>query len=113
MLQISGCVSGLVVIVCFAKFLFKKPLINIVILFDVLYFMLGLFAKDERKKYLQLHNSSRQVFLCITGKLKSASICCEMQPSFHFCFGRIIQLTLKADSFDRFGSFHDNWIPVL
>ena len=97
MLQISGFVSGLVVIVCFAKFLFKKPLINIVILFDVLYFMLGLFAKDERKKYLQLHNSSRQDFLCITGKLKSAPICCEMQPSFHFCFGRIIQLTLKAD----------------
>ena len=30
-LQISGFVSGLVVIACFAKFLFKKPLINIVI----------------------------------------------------------------------------------
>ena len=81
------------------------------VLFDVLHFSLGLFAKDERKKYLQLHYSSRQDFLCITGKLKSASICCEMQASFQFCFGRIIQLTLKADSFDRFLSFHDNWIP--
>ena len=30
MLQISGFVSGLVVIVCFAKFLFKKPLIKAV-----------------------------------------------------------------------------------
>ena len=68
--------------------------------------MLGLFAKDERKKYLQLHYSSRQDFLCITGKLKSASICCEMQASFHFVL-EDIQLTLKADSFDRFGSFHD------
>ena len=31
MLQISGFVSVLLVIACFAKFLFKKPLINIVI----------------------------------------------------------------------------------
>ena len=32
MLQKSGFVSGLVVIACLAKFLFKKPLINIVII---------------------------------------------------------------------------------
>ena len=76
-------VSGLVVIACFAKFLFKLS-----VLFDVLYFSLRLFAKDERKKYLQLHYSSRQDFLCITGKLKGASLFCEMQASFHFSFGR-------------------------
>ena len=69
--------------------------------------MLGLFAKDERKNISSCITAADKVFCVSPANSRAHQYVVKCKPVFTFVL-EDIQLTLKADSFDRFLSFHDN-----
>ena len=69
--------------------------------------MLGLFAKNDRKNICNCITAADKIFCVSPANSRAHHYFVKCRPVFTFVL-EDIELTLKADSFDRFGSFHDN-----
>ena len=98
MLQISGFVSGLVVVAYLHSYQFSLT-------FYIL--CLGCLPKMKEKNISSCITAADKIFCVSPANSRAHQYVVKCRPVFTFVL-EDIQLTLKADSFDRFLSFHDN-----